>query len=547
MDPTRLEATRLEYAMKAPWSIFPRKRLDISFTDIAYGMQQCLVPDTAARRASVLRGIAQAWGEQAWSDEEEGYGEDFDSDSDLDDEDEKDGGPSVSQSLRTTSSSASATAASASAVANARGASKFVMVALSVRSSLDALLTVLGLPAGTEVVMSAVCIKDMSKIVQLHGCVPVPVDLLSGELQVKEDVLRSACSAQTGLIVCSHIWGAIPDMSGVIAIARENGCLVFEDCAECFTGPRGYRGHPESDVTSFSFGTIKTATALGGAVNLFRDAGLRDRVRASYARLPFRATREYSKRLIKYGGAHSIMRPDIWGALVRTWRGALGRAHFDETVTYLSRGFPGPDLVDMLRHQPSTALLAVMLRRFTNFDPEKLERRIERCELLRRLIDAEALPGVTLPGAQAKYHSYWLFPVCFDGDKSSLCERMLTAGFDATATATQLGTIDQWILEQPDAARGLVPSEMKEVMGKVVYLPVTSEMPMWGVEKLARVFAEAVREANSGIGGVDFGDDDDDEEWDDEDDEDEDGEWDNEDDEDDDWDDDDDDQLSSRL
>ena len=78
------------------------------------------------------------------------------------------------------------------------------------------------------------------------------------------------------------------------------------------------------------------------------------------------------------------MRPDIWGALVRTWRGAWDGA-FDETVTYLSRG-SGPDLLDLIRHQPSTALLAVMLRRFKIFDPNKLERRIERCEELRKLI-----------------------------------------------------------------------------------------------------------------------------------------------------------------
>ena len=501
-----LEATRLNIGMKAPWSIFPRKRLDISFTDIAYGMQQCLVPDTEARRARIIREIEQVWGEDGEMDLET----DSENDDDEHDEVEHEGGTRNGSHGRPSTS-------------------KSVMVALSVRSSLDALLTVLALPPGTEVVMSAVCIKDMSKIVQLHGLVPVPIDLLSEELQVKENVLRSACSKSTGLIVCSHIWGAIPDMEGVISIAKENGCMVFEDCAECFTGPAGYHGHPESDVTSFSFGTIKTATALGGSVNLFRDADLRDRVCASYARLPFRATTEFSKRLLKYGGAHVIMRPDIWGALVRTWRGALGRQHFDETVTYLSRGFPGPDLLDLIRHQPSTALLAVMLRRFKNFDPNKLERRIERCEELRVLIESESLPGVRMPGASAKYHTYWLFPVCYDGDKKALCQRMLTAGFDATATATQLGTIDQWIMEQPDASRRLAPVEMKEVMGKVVYLPVTSEMPLWGVKKLATAFASAVRDLELKA------DSDEDDEW-----EEDDDDWDdNDDDDDDDWSDDD--------
>ena len=173
-----MEATRLNLGMKAPWSIFPRKRLDISFTDIAYGMQQCLVPDTAARRAKILEEIAAAWGEDVAADSDE--------DSDFDDSDSDDDGGG----LRGGTGAATPAAGSPISVS---ASSKFVMVALSVRSSLDALLTVLALPAGTEVVMSAVCIKDMSKIVQLHGCVPIPVDLLSGELQVKEDALRSAC------------------------------------------------------------------------------------------------------------------------------------------------------------------------------------------------------------------------------------------------------------------------------------------------------------------------------------------------------------------
>ena len=33
------------------------------------------------------------------------------------------------------------------------------------------------------------------------------------------------------------------------------------------------------------------------------------------------------------------------------------------------------------------------------------------------MIDSANLDGVYVPGADAVYHSYWLFPVCYDGDK----------------------------------------------------------------------------------------------------------------------------------
>src|SRR6476659_3144332 len=54
---------------------------------------------------------------------------------------------------------------------------------LSVRSGLDLLLTALALPAGSEVIVSAVTIPDMARIITHHQLVPVPVDVDGGTLQ----------------------------------------------------------------------------------------------------------------------------------------------------------------------------------------------------------------------------------------------------------------------------------------------------------------------------------------------------------------------------
>src|SRR3972149_295341 len=51
------------------------------------------------------------------------------------------------------------------------------LVCLSVRSGFDLLLTALGLPPGSEIVVSAVTIPDMVRIIEHHGCVAVPVDV----------------------------------------------------------------------------------------------------------------------------------------------------------------------------------------------------------------------------------------------------------------------------------------------------------------------------------------------------------------------------------
>lgn len=63
-------------------------------------------------------------------------------------------------------------------------------------------------------------------------------------------------------------------MTHVAGVAARHGLLLWEDCAQVFTGLGGYLGHQESDATFFSFGVIKRATALGGGVVRIRDAAV---------------------------------------------------------------------------------------------------------------------------------------------------------------------------------------------------------------------------------------------------------------------------------
>lgn len=55
-------------------------------------------------------------------------------------------------------------------------------------------------------------------------------------------------------------------MAPAVHAAARHGLLLWEDCAQVFTGRDGYLGHPESDAVFFSFGVIKRATALGGGL-----------------------------------------------------------------------------------------------------------------------------------------------------------------------------------------------------------------------------------------------------------------------------------------
>src|SRR4051812_41418680 len=59
------------------------------------------------------------------------------------------------------------------------------LVTLSVRTGFDALLHALALPQGSEILVSAITIRDIIRIIETHGLVPIPIDLDMDTLAVK--------------------------------------------------------------------------------------------------------------------------------------------------------------------------------------------------------------------------------------------------------------------------------------------------------------------------------------------------------------------------
>ena len=134
---------------------------------------------------------------------------------------------------------------------------------LSVRSGFDLLLSALQLPPGSEILVSAVTIEDMTRIIREHGLVPVPVDLDMESLSLPTEAVEAAVTDRTRAILVAHVFGSRMPLADVAEVARAKGLLLIEDCAQAFDGSR-YAGSEHSDVAMYSFGPIKTLTALGG-------------------------------------------------------------------------------------------------------------------------------------------------------------------------------------------------------------------------------------------------------------------------------------------
>ncbi|NNM32807.1 MAG: DegT/DnrJ/EryC1/StrS aminotransferase family protein [Gemmatimonadetes bacterium] len=326
------------------------------------------------------------------------------------------------------------------------------LAVLSVRSGFDLLLEALDLPEGSEVVVSAITISDMPRIIREHGLVPVPVDLDMNTLSVSVDALRSTITHRTRAILVAHVFGSRMDLGPVAAVAREHGLLLVEDCAQAYDGC--YSGAPEADVSMFSFGPIKTQTALGGGVLRVRPTSLLDTMRRLQGEWPEQPAGEYLRRVAKYALVLLVLTRPVYGVLVRLTRGQHQR--FLKSAV---RGFPGKEFFARIRRQPSVPLLATMARRLKSPDLAALAERRRQGRML-----LEDLPHAVVPGHEAPHHSYWVFPVTV-AEPAEAVTQIRGLGLDPSR-----GTTSLTVVTPPDGRPP--PRGAMATMRNVLFLPL---------------------------------------------------------------------------
>jgi perosamine synthetase len=374
--------------------LIPRKKLDIGWADLAFGLSACLF---ARDRAAIGKRLEHCWSPDGRA-----------------------------------------------------------LACLSVRSGFDLVLQQLALPRGSEVLVSAITIRDMVGILEHHGLVAVPVDLESGACAVRLEALERAVTPKTRAVLIAHLFGNRTHLDGVVEFARRQRLFLFEDCAQAFAAD-GYRGHPASDVAMFSFGTIKTATAGGGALLRLKTEALRNAVADMQNVYPLQSHVAFAKRLLRIAALKILGARLPYSLFVFLCR-ALGRNH-DLVISGAIRGFPGGELMRKLRHQPSSALLALLERRLRGATPAVLAPRIDAAAKTIR-----QLPARLQLGTGARLHSHWVFPVQSTRPDLLVCH-LWHHGFDATRGASSMVAVaaPAGVKDAPDAQR---------MIDRIVYLPV---------------------------------------------------------------------------
>jgi perosamine synthetase len=348
------------------------------------------------------------------------------------------------------------------------------LVSFSVRSGWDLWLRAQGLRAGDEVLVSAITHPDMVRIISEHGLRAVPVDIDPETLAPRPWMLEAALTPRTRVVLLAHLFGGRMDLGGVARFAKERGLLLVEDCAQAFQGP-ARMGDPAADVSMYSFGTLKTSTALGGAILRVRDREVLGRMRGIQASYPLQGRGWYLKKLLKGLGLLSVSRHRPYGLLARAcmWLGS----DLDALVNGVVRGFPPREpaatFFQRLRHRPSASLLAMLSRRLTTFDAESLARRAstgERFSCRLRVVDLH-------PGRHALQRTHWLFPVVVE-DPEALILGLRRRGLDASQATSSIAVVEAPVERSS-------PAQASLMMSGVVFLPVYPELPPQAIDLMA--------------------------------------------------------------
>jgi dTDP-4-amino-4,6-dideoxygalactose transaminase len=135
------------------------------------------------------------------------------------------------------------------------------------------ILSTLGLKAGDEVIASPVSCLASNQPFAIKGLkiVWADVDPNSGALSV--DYVRSKINSNTKAIFHNHYCGYLGSIDEMNALGKEYGIPVVDDCIEAFGSELNGKktGNLGTDITIFSFQTVRLPNTIDGGALVFKD------------------------------------------------------------------------------------------------------------------------------------------------------------------------------------------------------------------------------------------------------------------------------------
>jgi len=263
-----------------------------------------------------------------------------------------------------------------------------VLPTSSVRSGFDLLLRCMPLKEDSEIVMTGISIADMFRIPSSHNLKIVPISLSRESLQLNLEEIEKKINSKTVALLVAHLFGAVVPLDILSDIKRKYPhLLIIEDVAQSFAGVEQYQGQSISDVVMFSFGTIKTHTSLGGAVMIIKNQQLARDMEHLYMSYPVAGRAQHMKNILKAFMLKGLTHKLSFTLLCHTLK--LLKINPDNAIYSMTKGITGDDFFKLIRRRPSSALLALLSYRLRNFSLESFQKRAKRGEYLSRNLSDE--------------------------------------------------------------------------------------------------------------------------------------------------------------
>lgn len=343
---------------------------------------------------------------------------------------------------------------------------------LSVRTGLHLVLEALNLEPGDEILVADINIPDIFAIIAAYHLKVVPLPIDKNTLGISAGQIEVAITPKTKLLLITHLFGGIMDTEALLNIAKLHNLILIEDCAQAYDGV--YEGNLKSDVVLFSFGLIKTNTALSGAILHIRNEQLLAAVKILNNRLPVQKGDRYFKKIIKATLINTLTAR--WPFTIVYWLCKQFGKDFDTLITGFTRGFSGEDVMEKIKYRPCYANLCMLQHNVNDFDQSRIHRRKILANQL--LLDVDSR---NIIGAANLRHTHWVIPIVA-ANPSLLIDKLREKGFDATSKASSLVKL---------GFTGLPPESSNElILQNLVYLPMDMKMSKKEVKQLNQLLLD---------------------------------------------------------
>tara|TARA_Y100001936_G_scaffold249342_1_gene299446 strand:- start:761 stop:1525 length:765 start_codon:yes stop_codon:yes gene_type:complete len=254
--------------------------------------------------------------------------------------------------------------------------------------------------------------------------------------------------------------------------------MIVEDCAQAYAGINSYIKETKTDLSMFSFGSIKSITALGCAIGFTSNDVLYSLIKKRFSKYERLSNNRFRSKILKYLLLKILSEPFIYGIFISICK-ALN-IDYDKVIISTIRNFPSNELLKSIRMYPPNSQLKYLLYRLINVDENHFAKRIKVGNYI-----SSGLKNTNVHGVNNKTHSYWLFPIRTDR-REALVEALRESGFDATFTSTQLIPI------KPSTGDKVAPVNCNEYMSETIYLPVYDSLPKKKRDQLISVINRVV-------------------------------------------------------